>query len=153
MAKHTMKNPARLSHGELAQIATGMLQILYGQQHRDGSWTYAADKEWSGGDVCEAAAGLLGHYGLVPEADGHGEPMEPAAILESRSQGSKSCRYILYDFDEGTLATTMVYDEYAEAAADADQLNNVVILAVEFEEEHPEPRQREQPPGEPGPSD
>ena len=148
-----MKNPARLSHGELVEIVTGVLQILYGEERQDVSWTYAADKEWCGGDVCEAAAELLDRYGLVPEADSHGEPMEPAGIPESRPQVSSVCRYILYDFDEGDLATTRVYDEYAEAAADADQLNNVVILALEFEEENPEPCQREQPPGEPGPSD
>ena len=143
-----MKNPANLTRSELVRIATGMLQILYGEERQAGSWTYTADKEWSGGDVCQDAAGLLDRYGLVPEAEGHGEPMEPAAILESRSQGSKSCRYILYDFDEGDLATTRVYDEYAEAAADADQLDNVVILALEFEEENPEPSECQQPPGE-----
>ena len=96
---------------------------------------------------------MLDRYGLVPEADGHGEPMEPAAISESPPQGNKVSRYILYDFDEGDLATTRVYDEYAEAAADADQLDNVVILALEFEEENPKPCQGEQPSGEPGLSD
>jgi hypothetical protein len=29
-------------------------------------------------DGCEAAAGLLGEFGLVPEALGEGEPMEAA---------------------------------------------------------------------------
>jgi len=129
-----MENPARLSHRELVEIVTGVLQILYGKEHQDGSWTYAADKEWSGGDVCETAAGLLARYGLVPEADGHGEPMEPAATAESRSQGRKTSRYILYDFDEGDLATTRVYDDYSEATADADQFDNVMILTVEFEQ-------------------
>ena len=74
-----MKNPANLSHDQLVYIATGMVQLLYGIEHSDGSWTYAADKEWRGSDVCEAAAGLLGQFGLVPVAEGVGEPMDPAA--------------------------------------------------------------------------
>ena len=72
-----MNNPASLSHDQLVEIVTGMLQILYGVEHEDGSWSYAADKEWSGGDVCEAAAGLLQPYGLVPEAEGAGESVLP----------------------------------------------------------------------------
>jgi len=148
-----MKNPAKLSHGELAEIATRMLQILYGKEHQDGSWTYAADKEWCGGDICQDVAGLLERHGVMPEAVGHGEAMEPAATAESRPQGSTVSRYILYDFDAGDLATTRVYDEYAEAVANADQLDNVMILAVEFEEENPETCQREQLLGESGPSD
>jgi hypothetical protein len=55
-----------------------MIQLLYGVEHEDGSWTYAADKEWRGSDVCEAAAGLLGQCDLVPDALGDGEPMEAA---------------------------------------------------------------------------
>ena len=39
-------------------------------------------------------------------------------------------RYILYDFDSGDLATTTVYDSYDEAADDASQLDNVIILAL-----------------------
>ena len=228
-----MKNPAKLSHGELAEIATRMLQILYGKEHQDGSWTYAADKEWCGGDICQDAASLLDRYGLVPQKIGLGEPMDSAnepcrshdfdlkidgpvlreqrllllAVANDLNRGrrqpgypgekelvegllsltdeiadqaadrygidcllpvsdesndtndgdqqqvSSVSRYILYDFDEGNLATTRVYDQYDEAAADADQLDNVVILALEFEEENPEPCQDEQPSGEPGPSD
>ena len=72
-----MNNPANLARGQLIEIVTGMLQILYGKEHQDGSWTYAADKEWCGGDVCEAAAFLLGRFGLLPEAEDDGEPVEP----------------------------------------------------------------------------
>ena len=75
-----MKNPANLTREALLEITTGMVQVLYGREHSDGSWTYAADKEWCGSDVCEAAAGLLGLHGLVPEAEDDGEPMAPAVI-------------------------------------------------------------------------
>ena len=76
--RHAMKNPADLSRDELVEISAGLIQILYGREHENGTWTYAADKEWSGGDVCEAAASLLGRFGLVPEADGDGEFFEGA---------------------------------------------------------------------------
>jgi len=73
-----MINPATLSHEQLAEIVTGMVQILYGTEQDDGSWTYAADKEWCGGDVCQDAAWLLDRFGLLPEAEGDGEAMKPA---------------------------------------------------------------------------
>ena len=73
-----MKNPADLSREELIAISAGLLRVLYGREHENGTWTYAADKEWAGGDVCEAAASLLGRFGLVPETDGDGELMEGA---------------------------------------------------------------------------
>lgn len=73
-----MKNPAGLARNELTAIVTGVLQLLYGCEYENGEWTYAADKEWSGGDVCESAASLLGRFGLVPEMDGPGELMESA---------------------------------------------------------------------------
>ncbi len=44
-------------------------------------------------------------------------------------------RYILYDFDVGDLATTNVYDDYREAADDASELNNVIVMPLLFEEE------------------
>lgn len=71
-----MKNPSNLTRDELVEITTGLVRILYGWQHPDGSWTYAADKEWCGGDVCEAAALLLDRFGLVPQVEGDGEPMD-----------------------------------------------------------------------------
>jgi len=39
-------------------------------------------------------------------------------------------RYVLYDFDAGDLATTAVYTDYQEAATDADQFDNVVVLPL-----------------------
>jgi hypothetical protein len=68
-----MKNPANLTHEELVEIATGLQQILYGRQHEDGRWSYHADKQWSGADVCETAAELLGRFDLVPDDKGDGQ--------------------------------------------------------------------------------
>jgi hypothetical protein len=71
-----MKNPSNLTREELVEITTGIVRILYGREHADGSWTYSADKEWCGGDVCGAAALLLDRFGLVPRVEGNGEPMD-----------------------------------------------------------------------------
>jgi hypothetical protein len=68
-----MKNPAALPRDQLVEIATGLQQILYGREHEDGTWSYAADKQWSGADVCEAAAELLGRFDLVPDSKGDGQ--------------------------------------------------------------------------------
>ncbi len=77
-----MKNPANLSGDQLIEIVTGIVQVLYGVECEDGHWTYAADKEWSGGDICDGAAMLLDRFGLVPEVEGDGEPMEPERPFE-----------------------------------------------------------------------
>ena len=42
-------------------------------------------------------------------------------------------RYVLYDFNSDDLATTNVYHSYREAAEDASELDNVIILALPFE--------------------
>ena len=83
-----MKHPAELPRDQLVEIVVGLVRILYGRQREDGTWTYASDKEWCGGDVCEAAATLLDQHGLTPVAEGVGEPMEPAVAPEaSRRRG------------------------------------------------------------------
>ena len=43
-------------------------------------------------------------------------------------------RYILFDFDAGDLATTHVYDRCQEAADDASQLDNVIVVPLVFEQ-------------------
>lgn len=39
-------------------------------------------------------------------------------------------RYVLYDFDADELACTNVYDDYHEAAEDADQFDNVIVVTL-----------------------
>jgi len=70
------KSPDDLAHEELVEIATGLQRLLYGRQHGDGRWSYQVDKEWSGGEVCEGAAELLGRFALVPESEHDGQPMD-----------------------------------------------------------------------------
>ena len=71
-----MNSPANLTRAQLVEITTGLQRILYGRQHEDGRWSYHADKQWSGADVCEAAAELLGRFDLVPESEDDGESMD-----------------------------------------------------------------------------
>jgi len=69
-AANRRKSPVDLTHEELVEIVTVLQRALYGREHRDGRWSYDADKQWSGGDVCEAVAELLDRFGLVPDSDG-----------------------------------------------------------------------------------
>jgi hypothetical protein len=71
-----MRNPATLPHSQLVEIATGLQRILYGRQGEEGRWSYSSHKQWSGGDVCEATAELLGRFDLVPQGEGDGQPMD-----------------------------------------------------------------------------
>ena len=71
-----MKNPADLTRKQLVEIVTGLQKILYGREHEDSRWSYAADKQWSGADACEAAAEVLGRFDLVPESEGDCELMD-----------------------------------------------------------------------------
>ena len=75
-----MKNPADLSHDELIAIVSELLRLLYAHQQDDGTWCYATDKQWSGGDVCEAVASLLDRFGLVPEPKDDGKVMPPERL-------------------------------------------------------------------------
>jgi hypothetical protein len=52
-------------------------------------------------------------------------------LLESAPVGRPQ-RYVLYDFDGGQLVTTRVYDAYDDARADADQLQDVLIVPIAF---------------------
>ena len=72
-------------------------------------------RDLSGTDVQKA----LQQAGMLPELSERGE--------------SEVRKYILYDFDADDLATTNVYDSYLEAADDASQLDNVIIMPLVFE--------------------
>ena len=43
---------------------------------------------------------------------------------------------MLYNIDTNSLLTTRTYDSYAEAAEDANQVNDILVLPLEFEEIH-----------------
>ena len=74
-------------------------------------------QELAGTDVQKA----LQKAGMLPDLPERGE--------------SEVRKYILYDFDAGDLATTNVYDSYPEAADDASELDNVIIMPLVFEKQ------------------
>ena len=45
-------------------------------------------------------------------------------------------RWVLYNIDTNSLLTTRTYDNYDEAAGDANQVNDILVLPLEFEEIH-----------------
>jgi hypothetical protein len=45
-------------------------------------------------------------------------------------------RWILYCIDSDMLLTTRTYDSYDEAAEDANQVDDVLVLPLVFEEVH-----------------
>ena len=63
--------------------------------------------------------------------------LQKAGMLPDLSKrgASEVRKYILYDFDAGDLATTNVYDSYPEAADDASELDNVIIMPLVFEKQ------------------
>ncbi len=65
-----MRNPADLTREQLVEIVTGFVRIFYGTEGPDGHWTYAADKQWNGSDVCDEAALLLDQFDLAPGGRG-----------------------------------------------------------------------------------
>ena len=75
-----------------------------------------------------------------------GEFLVAAPVIDSVAAGPQQVvtvatrRYILYDFDTNDLATTYVYDSHNEAADDASQLDNVMILAFDLETVEPSGR-------------
>jgi hypothetical protein len=53
------------------------------------------------------------------------QAFQPEATIEPTDW-----RYILYDFDADELASSMLYSDYAEASADANELNDILVLKV-----------------------
>lgn len=45
-------------------------------------------------------------------------------------------RWVLYSIDTDTLLTTRTYDSYAQAAEDANQVNDILVLPLTIEELH-----------------
>ncbi len=60
-------------------------------------------------------------------------PQQEAQAVEEPE--SETHRYILYDHDTGDLATTTVYSDHEEAVEDASQLDDVIVLALTFEQD------------------
>jgi hypothetical protein len=81
-----MKKPINLSREELAKIITEGIRILYGTRQEDGSWAYAADKEWSGADVCQELASLFNHFDLLPHVSHNNLGENPCDFVNDQTK-------------------------------------------------------------------
>jgi len=56
--------------------------------------------------------------------------------LTQATDRTVSRRWVLFSFDTNTLLTTRTYDSYDEAAEDANQVDDILVLPLVFEEIH-----------------
>lgn len=53
-------------------------------------------------------------------------------MREPEAPATGKRRFVLYDFDAGQLATTRLFDTYAEAVDETDRLSNVLIIPIDI---------------------
>jgi hypothetical protein len=79
----------------------------------------------------------VAEYPVLPLTDLSGTDTERAIKaaglgqhLAAHEASETTKLWVIYDFDMKELATTAVYDSYGEAVADANELNNVLVLPL-----------------------
>ena len=55
-------------------------------------------------------------------------------VAQADSDRTVTRRWVLYSIDTNMLLTTRTYDSYDEAVEDASQVNDILVLPLEFEE-------------------
>jgi hypothetical protein len=83
----------------------------------------------------------VAEYPVSPLTDLVGTETEAAlkaAGLELAQAADRtvSRRWVLFSFDTNTLVTTRTYDSYDEAVEDANQVDDILVLPLVFEEIH-----------------
>ena len=83
----------------------------------------------------------VAEYPVTPLSDLEGTETEAAlkaAGLELTQPAAQTVarRWVLFSFDTNSLLTTRTYDSYDEAAEDANQVDDVLVLPLVFEELH-----------------
>ena len=83
----------------------------------------------------------VAEYPVLPLTDLVGTEIEAAlkaAGLELTTSADRTVthRWILYNIDSDMLLTTRTYDSYDEAADDANQVDDILVLPLVFEELH-----------------
>ena len=119
----------------------------------DGEWVQVPDNHrWPDGCLQSVSAATVVvtadsiHWRAAAKHGDDGTYFETPALTVARLRemfppqvaehpATETRRYILYDHDTEDLATTTVYTSYEEAADDASQLDNVMILALAFEQQ------------------
>ena len=132
-------------------ISGGVLQDVFGS---DPAITVAlVDWDTEGSDpsdkgIVEIPDGRGGtqlanvaEYPVLPLTDLVGTETEAAlkaAGLELTQAANRTVvrRWVLYSIDTNTLLTTRTYDSYDEAAEDANQVDDILVLPLVFEELH-----------------
>ena len=84
---------------------------------------------------------MVAEYPVLPLMDLVGTETEAAlkaAGLELTESADRTVtrRWILYKIDSDMLLTTRTYDSYDEAAEDANQVDDILVLPLVFEEHH-----------------
>jgi hypothetical protein len=83
----------------------------------------------------------VAEYPVTPLSDLEGTETEAAlkaAGLGLMQAGDRTVarRWVLYSIDTNSLLTTRTYDSYDEAADDANQVDDILVLPLVFEEIH-----------------
>jgi hypothetical protein len=83
----------------------------------------------------------VAEYPVLPLTDLMGTETEAAlkaAGLELTESADRTVvrRWIFYNIDSDMLLTTRTYDNYDEAAEDANQVDDILVLPLVFEELH-----------------
>jgi hypothetical protein len=113
-----MRRPCELLRDKLIGIVDSLQGILYLDLDARGEF-WNPDKSWNGGDVCEALAGVFERHGLVPGSS--------IPVAKARQ------RYLLYNFDADELMSRRLYDDPHEAADDAHQFSDVIVVALSLD--------------------
>ncbi len=108
--------------------------------------------DWDTEGCCPSDGGIVeipdgrGDTQLVSVAEFDVSPLEELAGTDTEaalkaagvdlSGRTVTRRWVLYNGDTDSLLTTRTYDSYAEAAEDANQVDDVLVLPLEFEEIH-----------------
>jgi len=83
----------------------------------------------------------VAEYPVLPLTDLVGTETEAAMKAAGMELGqvtnrTVSRRWVLFSFDTNTLLTTRTYDSYDEAVEDANQVDDILVLPLVFEEIH-----------------
>ena len=148
VAKETTAPPAPKV---VLNISGGVLQDVFGS---DPAIT-VVQVDWDTEGCSPSDEGIVeipderGGTQLANVAEYHVSPLEElagtdteaalkAAGLELTQPADRTVarRWVLYNIDTDSLLTTRTYDSYEEAAEDANQVNDILVLPLEFEEIH-----------------
>jgi len=69
------------------------------------------------------------------DEDNKEQPIQASSHMIHETK-RESVRYVLYDLDTDSLASTTIYDDHREAVDDADHVNDVIVLPISLTPRH-----------------